>query len=95
MPKGQKFKGSADILVTTTALLLIEALLFTAFGGVYHCWYVTRVHRLAEVIGPKATKLSKITRDHSHYAVQGHSTFNVTTFGTSRKSVCDFLSVNK
>jgi len=40
----------------------------------------------------KSTATGEITQSKGHYAVQGHS--KVTTFGTNRELICDFLSAN-
>ena len=42
---------------------------------------------------PETTKFRKITLNKDHFAVQGHSTFKVTDFGTNRKPIYDFLLV--
>jgi len=45
-------------------------------------------------LAPKPAALGEVTQNNSHYAVHSHSRSQVTTFGTNRKSVCDFLLVN-
>jgi len=45
-------------------------------------------------LAQKIIELGKIKLNNGKYAVQGHSYFKVTTFGTNRKPTCDFLLVN-